>query len=77
MCVQLASLSLHGNLVNSTAPAFASLPFTTTRSAVLINTLWSLSLIIALITASLGILVKQWFHELLSYEIQDPKERLE
>lgn len=43
---------------------------------VLINTLWALSLVIALITASLGILVKQWLHELLSFETHDPKERL-
>ncbi|KAK7684417.1 hypothetical protein QCA50_012364 [Cerrena zonata] len=73
---QLASLSLNGNFINSTIPSFTPTPFLTLGSTVLVNTLWVSSLIIALITASLGILVKQWFHELLAYETHNPQERL-
>ena len=76
MSMQLASLSLNGDFVNSTVPSFTNTPFVAGRPTVLINTLWSLSLVIALITASLAILVKQWLHELMSYETHDPKERL-
>ena len=57
-------------------PDFTSPSFQRPRYAVLVNILWFLSLAVALITASLGILVKQWFHELLSYKTHDPKERL-
>ena len=54
-----------------------SLPsFKTSRVSSAINTLWVLSLLVALVTASLVLLVKQWFHELLSYETHDPMERL-
>ena len=57
-------------------PDFTSLSFQRPKYSVPINILWFLSLVVALITASLGILVKQWFHELLSYKTHDPKERL-
>ena len=57
-------------------PDFTSPSFQKPQYAVLVNILWFLSLVVALITASLGILVKQWFHELMSYETHDPKERL-
>ena len=57
-------------------PDFTSPSFQRPRYAVLVNILWFLSLVVALMTASLGILVKQWFHELLSYKTHDPKERL-
>ncbi|KAK7689232.1 hypothetical protein QCA50_007923 [Cerrena zonata] len=69
---QLASLTLSGNFINSTIPSFASPPFAPARFSVLINTLWLLSLVFALITASLGILVKQWLHELMARDTQDP-----
>ena len=68
MSMQLASLSLNGDFVNSTVPSSTNTPFVAGRPTVLINILWSLSLVIALITASLAILVKQWLHELLSYD---------
>lgn len=72
---QLASLSLNGNFINSTIPSVTS-SFTVPRFSVQINTLWSLSLVIALITASLGILVKQWFHEYMARDTQDPREQV-
>lgn len=76
MSAQLVSLSLNGNFINSTVPLFTPTPFPILGSTILINVLWAASLVIALITASIGILVKQWFHELLSYETHDPEERL-
>ena len=76
LSTQIASMAINGNFVNSTVPDFTTPPFERPQYAVLINTLWLLSLVIALITASLGILVKQWLHELLSYTTHDPKERL-
>lgn len=76
LSTQLASLQVAGVFVNSTAPAFTFPSFKPPKSSVLINTLWSLSVVIALITASLGILIKQWFHEFLACDTQDPRERV-
>ena len=76
LAVQISHLSINGHSVNSTIPDFTTPPFQKPTVVVVINSLWILSLLIALITASLGILVKQWFHELLSYETHDPMERL-
>ena len=73
---QLASLSITNSLVNSTAPKFSPTPFSAPRSFVRINTLWSCSLTISLITASIGILVKQWFHEFMAQDTQDPQFRI-
>ena len=76
LAVQISNLSVNGNFVKSTVPDLGPPSFQKPRIFVIINTLWILSLLMALITASLGILVKQWFHELLSYETHDPMERL-
>ncbi|KAK7677500.1 hypothetical protein QCA50_019506 [Cerrena zonata] len=78
---QLASLAVSGNFINSTIPSFnpsstSSLSFTAPISFVRINTLWSCSLVISLITASFGILVKQWFHEYMAQDTQTPLLRL-
>lgn len=75
--MQLASLTLNGNFVNSTMPSFIPPSFSPPRFSVAINTLWSLSLVVALITASIGILVKQWFHEYMARDTQDPQEQLQ
>ena len=76
LSAQIASLSLNNNLINSTVPSFTTPTFQKPQYTILLNTLWLLSLVISLITASLGILIKQWLHELLSYDTHDPKERL-
>ena len=74
---QLASLSQSGSFINSTVPAFVHSPsFSPQPSSVRINALWSCSLVISLITASLGILVKQWFHEFMAQGTQDPTYRI-
>ena len=74
--LQLASLSVAGSFINSTVPAFSPPPFVAPVSSVRINTLWSCSLVLALITASLAILVKQWFHEYMAHESQSPLSHL-
>ncbi|KAK7693017.1 hypothetical protein QCA50_002582 [Cerrena zonata] len=76
LSTQLDSFSVSGNFVNSTIPSFTPSPFIPARFAVLINTLWLLSLVVALITASLGILVKQWLHELMARDTQDPRQQV-
>ncbi|KAK7677458.1 hypothetical protein QCA50_019571 [Cerrena zonata] len=73
---QLDSLSVSGNFVNSTIPAITSLPFVLARFVVFINILWLLSLVFALITASIGILIKQWLHELMARDTQDPRQQV-
>ncbi|KAK7677474.1 hypothetical protein QCA50_019587 [Cerrena zonata] len=76
LSAQLASLTLSGNFANSTIPAFTTPSFIPARLSVLVNTLWLLSLVFALITASLGILVKQWLHELMARDTQDPRQQV-
>ncbi|KAK7677462.1 hypothetical protein QCA50_019575 [Cerrena zonata] len=76
LSAQIASLTVSGNLVNSTIPPFTTPSFVPMRFSVLINTLWLLSLVFALITASLGILVKQWLHELMARDTQDPRQQV-
>ncbi|KAK7689221.1 hypothetical protein QCA50_007912 [Cerrena zonata] len=76
LSAQLASLTLSGSFVNSTIPVFTTPSFVPARFSVLINTLWLLSLVFALITASLGILVKQWLHELMARDTQDPRQQV-
>ena len=74
--MQLASLRIAGNEINSTAPSFQDQPFSPTHFAVQVNTLWSLSLAVSLITASFGILIKQWIREFLARNTHDPKEQV-
>ena len=56
---QTSHFSINGNLINTIIPVPNILSFETSRVPSTINTLWILDLLIALITASLGILVKQ------------------
>lgn len=69
---QLASLGVVGNFINSTVPSYSSTPFSPPQSFVRINTLWSCSLVISLVTASFGIFVKQWLHEYMAQDTQAP-----
>ncbi|KAK7687968.1 hypothetical protein QCA50_009187 [Cerrena zonata] len=75
---QLHTLSVRGNPSDFIPPSHFSVEpsFVVSHSSVRINTLWSLSLILTLITASLGILVKQWLHEFMAQEPLEPKKRL-
>lgn len=73
---QLASLSQYETLKNITTSLPPTSPFQASTFSVVTNTLWTSSLIIALITASLGILVKQWFHEFMAYDTHDSRLQL-
>ncbi|KAK7684420.1 hypothetical protein QCA50_012367 [Cerrena zonata] len=59
---QIASLSLNGNFINSTITSFTPTLLPIPRSSILINTLWSSSLVVSSLHPS-GILLKQWFHD--------------
>ncbi|KAJ3487022.1 hypothetical protein NLI96_g3823 [Meripilus lineatus] len=63
------SSSLSHNLILS-APSYEP-----TNSSIRINTLWFTSLVFSLVTASLGMLVKQWLREYMVGEHISPKER--
>ena len=77
MSIQLASLSVTNSFINSTQPSYnASDIFSPPSPFVRVNTLWSCSLIMSLMTASFGILVKQWLHEFMAQDTQDPKVRI-
>ncbi|KAK7690734.1 hypothetical protein QCA50_005833 [Cerrena zonata] len=67
---QLAALSspeINNANINLTNTPSSISPFTAATSSVWVNTLWSCSLILSLITSSLGLLVKQWFHEYMDH----------
>lgn len=69
---QLASLAVGGNFINLTTPSYTPSSFSTSSRFVRINTLWSCSLVISLVTASIGIFIKQWFHEYMAQDTQAP-----
>ncbi|TBU51608.1 hypothetical protein BD310DRAFT_327874 [Dichomitus squalens] len=64
---QLSSFSVNPSFVNSTRPAFDSLPppppFQAPRYAVWLNSLWFISIVLSLASATIGIIVKQWLKE--------------
>ncbi|KAI0698955.1 hypothetical protein C8T65DRAFT_660331 [Cerioporus squamosus] len=65
---QLNSFTVNQNFVNSTSPTHANTlsPFRPTAFAVRLNTMWFSSLVCSLLSASLGLLVKQWLREYLA-----------
>ena len=65
---QLASFRTSSPFVNSTQPAYSDLipgppPFVAPTYAVWVNTLWFVSLVFSLASATIGIIVKQWIKE--------------
>ncbi|KAI0337759.1 hypothetical protein BDW22DRAFT_1339206, partial [Trametopsis cervina] len=61
MSIQAASYTITGSFINSTTPAPTSLPqFEPSHNAIVVNILWTASLIVSLATASFAICVKQW-----------------
>lgn len=74
---QTRSYAVSVSFFNSTVPQSAGvLPFKPTESAIRVNILWFASLILSLITASFGMLVKQWLREYLANEQVSPQFRL-
>ena len=65
---QLNSFTVNQNFVNATNPAHVTdlPPFRPTAFAVRLNTMWFSSLVCSLLSASLGLLVKQWLREYLA-----------
>ncbi|KAJ3479862.1 hypothetical protein NLI96_g8762 [Meripilus lineatus] len=68
--MQLTSLSVNSGFINSTYVPPSSLPFSLSPSAVVIGVFWYMSLALSLVTASLGMLVKQWLREYQSTSIE-------
>ncbi|PSS38149.1 hypothetical protein PHLCEN_2v9 [Hermanssonia centrifuga] len=75
---QTHSYAITAILLNSTAPPLPTdaTPFEPPLFAIRVNVLWFASLIFSLITASFGMLVKQWLREFLSGDYTSPKARL-
>ncbi|KAI0344886.1 hypothetical protein BDW22DRAFT_1326924, partial [Trametopsis cervina] len=77
MLAQNANYTIQGDFIHSTSPAPTSFPqFEPSVNAIRINDLWTASLIISLITASFGILVKQWLREYMKFVTSFPQGRL-
>lgn len=70
---QLNGFAATGGLTNSTIPPVTLPDFQATPSAARVNVLWFLSLVCSLITASFGILVKQWLHEYMANDNLSPQ----
>ncbi|PSR71600.1 hypothetical protein PHLCEN_2v12453, partial [Hermanssonia centrifuga] len=70
MSAQMSSYVLINGSLNSTVPAYpADEPsFVPPPFALSINVLWFASLALAVVTASFGILVKQWLREYMTIE---------
>ncbi|KAI0691116.1 hypothetical protein BC835DRAFT_1279793, partial [Cytidiella melzeri] len=78
VAIQTYSYSLNAGFLNSTAPPFSQprLGFQPSVNAVRVNVLWFASLTLSLMSASFGILVKQWLREYLAGDYTSPQARL-
>ena len=73
---QLSSFNTNGQFFNSTIPAFTFPEFTPLKVNLIINATWFASLILSLMAASYGMLVKQWLREFLATQEASPLVRL-
>ena len=73
---QLNTFTASGGTITSVQSPYTVPSFSPPTSAVRINSLWFSSLILALISASLGMLVKQWLREYLTGRFTSPQERV-
>ncbi|KAI0798464.1 hypothetical protein BC629DRAFT_1285767, partial [Irpex lacteus] len=73
---QMSSDSLQAGMLNSTVPSTAMEMFQPSAVDVRVNVLWFASLLFSLVTASFGILVKQWLREFMAAENPSPQARL-
>lgn len=71
---QLNSLSVTPGFINSTYLPTPSPPFSPSWGSVCVNALWFAALVLSLVTASLGMLVKQWLREYLSNSHVSPEQ---
>ncbi|KAJ3480171.1 hypothetical protein NLI96_g8537 [Meripilus lineatus] len=72
--MQLSSLSVNSGFINSTYIPPPSPPFSPVPYSLLVAILWSISLVLSLVTASLGMLVKQWLREYLAKSNISPEQ---
>jgi hypothetical protein len=82
MSTQLSSFDTPFGMINSTyqpllsVPATGEQPFEPSANDIRVNVLWFASLVFSLITASFGILIKQWLREYLAVTNPSPQARL-
>ncbi|KAI0078000.1 hypothetical protein K474DRAFT_1556978, partial [Panus rudis PR-1116 ss-1] len=75
--MQLGSFTVSQGFANSTIPPIPPPPdFEPSSAAQSVNILWFASLIIALMAASYGMLIKQWLREYLAGEETSPQAHL-
>ncbi|KAJ3480175.1 hypothetical protein NLI96_g8541 [Meripilus lineatus] len=72
--MQLSSLSVNSGFINSTYMPPPSPPFSPVPYSLSVAILWSISLVLSLVTASLGMLVKQWLREYLAKSNISPEQ---
>ncbi|KAJ3486215.1 hypothetical protein NLI96_g4397 [Meripilus lineatus] len=76
---QLTSFAITGGAgsasINSTSVPASLPPFTPDSTVIWLNALWFSALVLSLITASIGMLVKQWFREYMTGPYVAPRER--
>ncbi|KAJ3476734.1 hypothetical protein NLI96_g10960 [Meripilus lineatus] len=72
--MQLSSLTVNSGFINSTYIPPSSSPFSPPPHSVLVVIFWSISLVLSLVVASLGMLVKQWYREFLSKSNVSPEQ---
>lgn len=76
LVAQTSSYSFEAGMLNSTAPPLTQEPFQASSVDIRVNVLWFASLLLSLITASFGILIKQWLRKFLAAENPSPQARL-
>ncbi|KAI0759633.1 hypothetical protein BC629DRAFT_1295321, partial [Irpex lacteus] len=76
LVAQTSSYRVEGGMLNTTVLPYSPEPFQVSRADIRVNVLWFASLLFSLITASFGILVKQWLREFLAVENPSPQARL-
>lgn len=77
LVAQTHSYAMTPGFVNSTtSPIVAPPPFQPSLNAIRVNVLWFASLLLGLMSASFGILVKQWLREYLAGEYTSSQARL-
>ncbi|KAI0790186.1 hypothetical protein BC629DRAFT_1699406 [Irpex lacteus] len=76
LVAQTSGYTLKAGMLNSSAPPLIVEAFQAPSIDIRVNVLWFASLMFSLITASFGILVKQWLREFLAAENPSPQARL-
>ncbi|KAI0790196.1 hypothetical protein BC629DRAFT_1287924, partial [Irpex lacteus] len=76
LVTQTASYKYEAGMLNSSASPLVVEAFQASSTDIRVNVLWFASLLFSLITASFGILVKQWLREFLAAENPSPQARL-